>query len=160
MTTTSAVALDHEVADTWEAQSFVAPDSAGGFAWLEGQLPPGIALGEQSIHVSSGPDPGRVTQLQVEATAGEDRGEVEFPVEEALPGRDLFADPQPRMACKDLADWYRPGEAEVEFLGGVQVVPADVAARSAPPFRGRRASGSRPSSAWHASDPLIQGWAA
>ena len=46
------------------------------------------------------PHPRRVTDLQVEAAAGEDRGEVEVPVEEALLLGDPLAHHQPRMLAR------------------------------------------------------------
>ncbi|MCK9926265.1 hypothetical protein MXD62_03625 [Frankia sp. Mgl5] len=88
--------------------------------------PPGGVLGEDAGLVPVGADPGRVSDLEAEAAAGEDLGEVELPVEEALAVRDLGGDPQPRETAGGLGDRGRVRETEVECLGVVEAAPGEV----------------------------------
>src|SRR5690606_38015510 len=90
----------HDVADTGIGE--------GGFAALphlllggfDRKLEPRIAFGEKRIHIGAGPYPRRVPHLQIETPAAEHRGEVELPVEEALPLRHLLSHLQPRAAVE------------------------------------------------------------
>src|SRR5699024_4982510 len=65
------------------------------------QLPPGIAFGEKRFDVPAGTHPRRVSELEIEAIAFKDCGEVELPVEEALLLGNRFGDVQPRMGLKN-----------------------------------------------------------
>ena len=90
--------------------------------------PPRIGFAPQGIFVRAWPHPRRVTDLKIEATAGEHGGEVEFPVEEALGCGGVVADAQPRMVCNGLVDVARPGEGQVEVFGVVDCRPGGVGA--------------------------------
>ena len=68
------------------------------------QLPPGIAFCKKSFDVPTGTHPRRVSELKVEPSSFEHRGEVEIPMEEALLFGDRFSDPQPRVLIEDLLD--------------------------------------------------------
>src|SRR5699024_4612101 len=90
------------------------------FGWFECQLPPGIALGQQRIHIDDRPHPRRVSELEVEAAALKHCGEVEIPVEEAL----LFGDPlchlQPGMCLENRLD--PGGSTRKRPLAGLELV--------------------------------------
>ena len=68
---------------------------------LIAERPPGVSFGEKTGNIGAGPHPRRVSHLEVEAAAGEDGGEVQLPVEEALGLRHLPDHGEPLVLVND-----------------------------------------------------------
>src|SRR5699024_8071279 len=93
--------VEHECEGTVLGKSLLTHLLLLSLRWFVRQLPPGIAFGEKRFDVAAGTHPRRVSELESEAIAFKDCGEVELPVEEALLLGNRFGDVQPRMGLKN-----------------------------------------------------------
>ena len=90
---------------------------------LVAQRPPGVAVGQEAVEVNGRPHPGWVPHLQIEAAAGEDGGEVQFPVEETLGFRHVLDHGEPLVLVNDRLHFAGSGETELDLLHGLQLRP-------------------------------------
>ena len=99
----------------------------GGFflGVFPGELKPGVELRQDGCDVLVRPYPRRVAGHEVESAAGgEHVRELQLPVEEPLPLRDLSGDGEPRVAGRHLVNTARPAKGEELLFGVGQLEPA------------------------------------
>src|SRR4051794_8236383 len=104
--------------------------SLDGLSWLFRQLPPRIELCQHSCFVPVGSHTWWVSDLQVEASSREYRGEVQFPVEKAMCLADRLSDRQPGEPAARLFDWQRLCKCAIGVLGEVQLFPVQIASEA------------------------------
>src|SRR5699024_435985 len=75
-----------DVGGAGSQRGLLATVSFVGLGGFMGEDPPGVGFSPECVFVGAGSYPRWITDLQVEAAQGEDRREVQLPVEEALIG--------------------------------------------------------------------------